>query len=106
MHVISQKNIKDHWGLPGRGDSEGPLTVWLETMRKKDFSSFADVKAVFGAADWIPPHRVVFNIGGNKYRLIAAMNFSRKKVWVKFIGTHAEYDKIDASTINQFQSVT
>jgi mRNA interferase HigB len=61
--------------------------------------SRADVKEMFRSADILPNERVVFNIGGNKYRLIVAIHYRAKRVFVRFIGTHTEYDKIDATKV-------
>jgi mRNA interferase HigB len=68
-------------------------------VKAADWSRPIDLKEVFGSADILPNDRVVFNIGGNKYRLVVAVHYRGKRVFVRFIGTHAEYDRIDAATI-------
>jgi len=68
-------------------------------VKAADWSRPIDLKAVFRSADILPNNRAVFNIGGNKYRLVVAVHYRGKRVFVRFIGTHAEYDRIDAATI-------
>ena len=68
-------------------------------MRAANWSKPTDIKEVFRSADILPNDRVVFNIGGNKYRLVVSVHYRGKRVFVRFIGIHAEYDKIDATVI-------
>ena len=68
-------------------------------MRRADWASFADVKTTYGNADVVAGNRVIFNLGGNKYRLIAKIAYRCRIVYVRFVGTHAEYDQINAKTI-------
>lgn len=79
-----------------------PLEQWYDLSAAADWPSLNALRQTFPNADYVGNERVVFNIGGNKYRLIAAINFSIRTVFIKFVGTHAEYDKIDATTINRF----
>ncbi|MFK7602118.1 type II toxin-antitoxin system HigB family toxin [Deinococcus sp. SM5_A1] len=72
-------------------DAEGPLRIWYRQVRHNEYQSFADVKADFGSADWVQGF-IVFDIGGNKYRLIVAPNFLYKSFFVEAILTHKEYD--------------
>ena len=76
-----------------------PLNQWVETVQAAQWGSHSDLKAMFPNADYIKNGRYVFNIGGNNYRLVAVIIFINGIVVVRFIGTHAEYDKIDCSTI-------
>ncbi|WP_353959772.1 type II toxin-antitoxin system HigB family toxin [Belliella kenyensis] len=71
-----------------------PLRFWYATTSKKEWSSLNDIKNDFNSVDYVGNHRFVFNIKGNSYRLIAIISFSAKKVYIRFIGIHAEYDKI------------
>lgn len=71
----------------------------MSVVRAADWSKPTDVKAMFRSADILPNDRVVFNIGGNKYRLIVAVHYRARRVFIRFIGTHAEYDKVDAVSV-------
>jgi len=94
MRVIALKRLREHWQSPGRGDSEQPLKAWHAIAAKASWRHFADVKAQFGSASAVG-ERVVFNIAGNKYRLVAYINYAFHTVYVRFVGTHAEYDRLD-----------
>ena len=98
MHVISQKALKDHWQKPGRKDSEGPLKAWHRYARHAAWKSPANIKADFHSVSFVGD-RVVFNIAGNKYRLVVRASYPYQRLYVRFVGTHAEYDKIDVRNI-------
>lgn len=99
MHVISRKTLIDFFELPGRQDAKGPLEAWYSEAKRAQWSSPKDIKNQFASASIIAGNRIVFNIAGNKYRLIVRINYDSKTVFVRFIGTHKEYDKIDAEVI-------
>jgi mRNA interferase HigB len=90
MHVITRKRITEFGSL--HPDSKGPLSAWYAIVDKTAFKTFADLRKTFPSADLVGD-KVVFNIGGNKYRLIAAIHFNRGKLYIRNILTHAEYDK-------------
>lgn len=94
MRVISKRRLKQFWESPGHEDSEGPLRAWYTHVNHKTISwqTWGDVKADFGNAS-IVGDCVVFNIGGNKYRLVTRIRFPSQKVYVLKVMTHAEYDK-------------
>ena len=97
MRVISKKTLKDYWkNVPG---ARTPLEAWHAEARNADWSSPADVKTQYGTASILRDGRVVFNIGGNKYRLVVWINYDFYTIYVRFVGTHKEYDEIDAQTI-------
>ena len=98
-NIIALKTIKDHWEKPGREDSEQQLKVWYQEMKKVEWKHSNDVKKKYGSASIIGNNRIVFNICGNKYRLVAKVNYETQWMFIRFIGTHKEYDLIDASTI-------
>jgi mRNA interferase HigB len=79
--------------------AEMPLKVWHAIVSKASWANFAELKATFGTADMIGDSRVIFNICGNKYRLVARISFAYGRVMVKFIGTHKDYDDIDPETV-------
>jgi mRNA interferase HigB len=90
MHVISEKKLREFWA--DHEDAETPLRAWHREAEHADWEKFADVRERFPSADQIGKF-TVFNIGGNKYRLIAVIHFNRGKVYVRHVLTHAEYDK-------------
>jgi mRNA interferase HigB len=98
MRIISLRLIKDHWRLPNRGDSEEQLKAWYAIAKEASWKHFADVKAQFGNASAVGD-RVVFNIAGYKYRLVAYINYGFYTVYVRFVGTHAEYDEVDVENV-------
>ena len=97
MRVLSTKTINANRECYPEAD--GALKTWVALIEGNEFKHFPELKAVFGSADFVQPDRVVFNIKGNHYRLIVKVNYAYRIVWIRFIGTHAEYDKIDANTI-------
>jgi mRNA interferase HigB len=99
MRILAVSTLKEFWARPGRGDAEQPLRAWVRIVRAADWSKPTDVKAMFRSADILPGGRVIFDIGGNKYRLVAAVHYRGKRVYVRFMGSHREYDKIDVETV-------
>ena len=99
MIVIAPRKLREHWEKPGRGDSEAPLKAWLELTEHAEWSSPADVKDQYRHASFVGNDRVVFNIAGNKYRLVVLVHYNKRTLYIRFVGTHREYDEIDASTI-------
>ena len=90
MHVISRKTLRQFWEQ--HSDSESALVRWFKIMQRHDFASCETLRATFPTADKVGDV-IVFNIGGNKYRLIAAIHFNRRKVYVRHVLTHQEYDR-------------
>jgi mRNA interferase HigB len=90
MHVISRKALRTFWQR--QLDSEQPLRRWHKLMTTTDFASFAELREIFPSADMVND-LTVFNIGGNKYRLIASVHFNSHKVYVRHVLTHAEYNQ-------------
>jgi mRNA interferase HigB len=80
-------------------DAEQPLLSWHEQVKHADWQTPAEVKAAFGSASILRGGRVVFNIAGNKYRLVAWINHPYRVVYIRFVGTHKQYDQIDAQNI-------
>ena len=100
MRVIALSNLKKFWDKnPQYFETKEPILAWYRITLRADWASPSDVKADFGNASILRDGRVVFNIGGNKYRLIVWINYPYRIVYVRFIGTHAQYDEIDAQTI-------
>jgi len=99
MHIISRKTLKEFYEQPGYKEAEGPLISWFHEVKRANWETPADVKALYGSADILKDNRVVFNIGGNKYRLVVKINYPTKTVFIRFVGTHKEYDRIHAEVI-------
>lgn len=97
MHVVSVKMLREFWER--HADSEAALRAWYREAKGANWSCFADIKARYSSADHLQGNRVVFDIKGNKYRLVARIHYNASRVYIRFIGTHAEYDKINAETI-------
>lgn len=98
MQIIALKRLRDHWERPNRGDSEQPLKSWYALVARADWRGPADVKAQFRSASFVGD-RVVFNVAGNKYRLVAWISYPHRTVYVRFVGMHAEYDDIDVEIV-------
>ena len=100
MRIIARSTLKAFWEEnPAYVDVKEPALAWYRHVLKADWGSPAEVKWDFRNASILKEGRVVFNLGGNKYRLVVWINYSYRIVYVKFIGTHAQYDRIDAQTI-------
>jgi mRNA interferase HigB len=97
MRIIAIGTLRDYWIK--RPDAERALRAWISEVRAARWTSPTDVKAQFGNASVLAGRRVVFNIKGNDHRLVVAVAYVLGAVYVKFVGTHAEYDAIDAQTV-------
>lgn len=99
MRVIAKSTLRAFWSKPSHRDAEQPLLAWYKEAEAANWSSPADIKRNFGSASILQAGRVVFNIGGNKYRLVVAVRYDLKIVFIRFVGTHRQYDDIDAEEI-------
>ena len=97
MHVISLKPLKEFWLK--HSNAEGQLKAWYHEAKKAAWKTSAELKERYPTASIINSERVVFNICGNKYRLIVSISYSSHVVLIKFVGTHAEYEKVDAGSV-------
>ena len=97
MRIISKKTLKDYWEREPAAKTA--LEAWHADAKNAEWFSPADVKANYGTASILKDGRVVFNIGGNKYRLVVWINYGFYTVYIRFVGTHKEYDEIAAQTI-------
>ncbi len=97
MRVIAKRTLREFWEK--HANSEQQLKTWFHETERADWKNFNDIKSEYPSASILNNGRVCFNIKGNDYRLIVRINFEIRIVWIRFIGTHAEYDKIDANTI-------
>jgi mRNA interferase HigB len=99
MRVISRKSLREFWEDRRYADAEQPLKSWFREAEKGDWASPAAVKAFYHSASILRDNRVVFNIAGNKYRLIVKINYAYRIVYIRFVGTHRQYDEIDANEV-------
>ena len=99
MRIVSHKKLKDFYTTPGREDAVAALERWYELTEAAQWNSFAEMKADFGSVDSVGNQHYVFNIRGNRYRLVVVIKFMMGYVFIRFVGTHDEYDKINATTI-------
>jgi mRNA interferase HigB len=97
MRVIAKKILREFWEK--YSDSENQLKTWYKEASKAKWTDPNDIKNQYPTASILKAGRVVFNICGNKYRLIVQINYARQWVFIRFIGTHKDYDKIDANKI-------
>ncbi len=97
MSVIAKKTLRDFWLK--HPDCEQQLKAWYQEAEAATWSSPNDIKADYPGASILEDNRIVFNIKGNHYRLITRINYHYGMVWIRFIGTQAQYDKIDATKI-------
>ena len=97
MRVIAVSTLRVFWER--YPDAEQPLNAWYEEATRASWSQPADIKAQYRSASVLKNRRVVFNIKGNDYRLIVAVAYKLQIVYVKFVGTHKEYDAVDAETV-------
>ena len=97
MRVISKKIIRDFWEI--HSDCEQQLKSWFSEASKSEWENPNDIKKEYPSASILIKNRVVFNIKGNNYRLVVKISYEYKMVWIRFVGTHSEYDKINANEI-------
>ena len=97
MRIISRRALREFWAK--YSDTEQPLQAWYANVKRADWKTPSDVKATYRNASFVENNRVVFNIKGNSYRLVAAINYQYSIVYIRFIGTHQAYNKINVATI-------
>lgn len=97
MRIVAKRTLREFWRA--HTDAEQPLKTWYAHVKRARWQGPADVRSVFGAADFVAGNRVIFDIGGNKYRLVGKINYRRRVVFVRFVGTHREYDRVDPETV-------
>ena len=91
MRVLSRGTLRDFWRK--HPDAEGPLKAWFAEVTKAAWKTMIDIKRRYATASMVDNERVIFNVGGNKYRLIAVIDYQGHKVFVRFVLTHEEYDR-------------
>ncbi len=97
VRIIAISTLRNFWAT--NGDAEEPLKAWFQEVKSADWATTQQVQAMYRNASIVGDNRVVFNIAGNKYRLIVKFNYPYRLGYVRFIGTRAEYDRIDAEKV-------
>lgn len=97
MRVIAKRTLREFW--ENHADSEQSLKSWYREAERATWKNVNELKQEYPSASILKENRIVFNIKGNHYRLIVKINFDYQVCWIRFIGTHAEYDKIDANNV-------
>jgi mRNA interferase HigB len=97
MQIIARRALKVFW--EGHPQAEVPLRAWYALVAKAAWNGPADIRAMFNSVDFVADNRVIFDIGGDKFRLIARVSYKYRRVLVKFVGTHAQYDRINPETV-------
>ena len=99
MNVIALRTLRTFWVKPSNAKAATPLKVWYKAARKAEWTTLLDVKNTFPATDHIIADRLVFDVGGNKWRIVARVDFEARMVFIRWVGDHKAYDRIDAATI-------
>jgi len=99
MRISSVGALKAFWEQSAHRDAEQPLRIWVKVVKAAQWTDPPAVKQMFGSAEILPDGRVVFDIGGKKYRLVVWVNDQHGIVYVRFVGTHRDYDRIDAHSV-------
>jgi mRNA interferase HigB len=97
MRVIAKSTLREFWLK--HADSEQALKSWYQEAEKSKWQHQNDIKIEYSSASILGDNRIVFNVKGNSYRLIVKINYAYQMVWIRFIGTHSEYDTVDALSI-------
>ncbi|MBY5751287.1 type II toxin-antitoxin system HigB family toxin [Rhizobium leguminosarum] len=98
MQIIAKSALRAFWER--HPQARTLLSVWYSTVSRAEWTGPSDIKTMFGAnVDFVGDNRIIFDIGGNKYRLIVHVAYRYRRVLIKFVGTHAEYDRIDPETV-------
>lgn len=99
MRIVSHRRLVEFYNQEGHGDSKIALERWYDIAEQAEWKNLSDIKTDFPATDYVGNQRYVFNIKGNKYRLVVVVKFTISHIFIRFVGTHSEYEKIDVTTI-------
>jgi len=97
VRIIARRTLRDFWKK--HPDAEQALCAWYHDVKLARWKTPTDIRRIYANASFVGNHRVVFNLRGNTYRIIVAINLDYGIVYIRFVGTHREYDKIDAGTV-------
>lgn len=99
MRIVSHRRLVEFYESEGHGDSKTALERWYDVAEKAEWKNLSEIKVDFPATDYVGNQRYVFNIKGNKYRLVVVVKFTIDHIFIRYVVTHSDYDKIDVSTI-------
>lgn len=99
MRIVSHRRLVEFYSSEGHGDAKNALERWYSIAEEADWRNLSDIKVDFPATDYVGNQHYVFNISGNKYRLVVVVKFTIRYIFIRFVGTHGDYNIIDASTI-------
>ncbi|STX50463.1 Uncharacterized protein conserved in bacteria [Legionella busanensis] len=99
MRIIAKSQLKKYWEQPGNEKSKPYLNEWYHFCLKQNWRTPQDIKDMLRNASFIANERVVFNVKGNEYRIICAVDYPRMAMFIKFVGTHKEYDRVNAAEV-------
>jgi len=97
MHIVSRKILREFWER--HPDARQPLQAWFADVKRAHWTGPKEIKAIYHNASFLAGNRVVFNIKGNSYRIIVVIQYKLGNIYIRFVGTHQEYDRVDAETI-------
>ena len=97
MRIISRRILREFWEK--HPDASVPLQAWFRDVEQANWKTLTDIKAIYKNASFVAKNRVVFNIKGNHYRIVVVVVYQHGVVYIRFVGTHSEYDMIDVTTI-------
>ncbi len=104
MRIIARRTLRNYvaarTGHRDQAALKSALEAWFDEVRKANWKSAADIKRLYATASIVTADRIVFNIKGNSYRLVVAVDFAKSIVWIKWIGTHRDYDRIDVKSVD------
>lgn len=99
MRIIAKSALKKFWESGNYADAVTPMTEWYHFVSKAKWATPQELKAEVGSASILKGGRVVFNVAGNKYRIVTAIDYEKQIAWIRFVGTHSQYDQINAETV-------
>lgn len=99
MRIIAKSRLRKYWERAGNEQAQPYLTEWYHFCLRHSWSTPQEVKNTFGHASIVRNNRVVFNVKGNDYRIVCALDYRRQAMFIKFVGTHAEYDAVDVEVV-------
>jgi mRNA interferase HigB len=99
MRIIAKSRLKTCWETPGNEGSQSYLNEWYHFCSKQKWVTPRDIKDMFRSVSFVANERVIFNVKGNTYRIICSIDYSRQVMFIKFVGTHKEYDRVNAEKV-------
>lgn len=99
MRVVSQRKLKEYFETPGNGEAKVPLERWFDIAENASWKNFADIRSDFPSADFVGNQHYVFNISGNKFRLVVVVKFVMGYIFIRWVGRHKDYENIDCKNI-------